>query len=71
MMREKMKPPIVAELIAELRKCKPTALVFMACDPEGNGFSPMAQISPDRINVETHEPEEGGDDNCIILWPTD
>lgn len=54
----------VAELIEELKTFNPEHLVWISKDDEGNGYSPVGQIS----NFETFEVEhfEGEEDEVYV-----
>lgn len=43
----------VAELIKELKKLPPKTLVVQSKDSEGNGFSPVADVSLGRYEAES------------------
>lgn len=72
----------VKELIEQLKGCAPDAIVVLAKDNEGNGFSPFCDIGrgaavalcPWAYDVATydklHELEPGKQFDVIVLWPT-
>lgn len=69
----------VHELIKQLSKLDPNTLVVMACDSEGNCYSPLYDFG-----IGMYRPEcsyygelvdeegkiESSDVPCIVLWPT-
>lgn len=70
----------VAELIAQLSKHKPDALVIMASDEEGNIYSPLSRLTVGGYIEDTtwegdykegEDLERRKDDAvaCVALWP--
>jgi hypothetical protein len=80
-----MEPMTIGELVKALQALPDqTAQVVMSQDEEGNGYSPLAELTADYIYRATHsyqgdvyplddEDEEyeaqDGDCPCVILWP--
>ncbi|MGL4999425.1 MAG: hypothetical protein ACRC5T_10695 [Cetobacterium sp.] len=62
----------VQELIERLSDLPPEFLVVMSKDGEGNGFSPLADLSHEEyISDSTYSGDiEDGEPNAIVLWPT-
>lgn len=68
----------VGELIAQLRKLDPGLTVVLSEDEEGNGFSPLVELSAGWFipadadyyddDDEDYEPEEGHV-KAVALWP--
>lgn len=67
----------VKQLIAQLKKADPNAVVVMSSDSEGNAISPMSELfsaycTPDQDRrgcVELLEAETDGAVLCVALWP--
>lgn len=73
----------VSTLIEQLSRLEPDALVVMAQDSEGNGFSPLDEIDSslyialDRSSGFLYDPEEEVEDDyeiedsvpAVVLWP--
>lgn len=66
----------VRDLIAILEQLNPELEVVMACDGEGNDYSPLAQVDEALYIAETTwfgylvEPDEFDSPNAIALYPT-
>ena len=66
----------VAELITELQKLPGDALVVQSKDAEGNGFSPVDEVSVGRYEAESTWSGFGDDHDypdapvAVCVWPT-
>jgi hypothetical protein len=63
----------VRELIAQLSTFPEDALVVLSEDAEGNGFSPLSDLSAEVYEAETTWSGELSDSdeepNSVVLWP--
>jgi hypothetical protein len=62
----------VHELISLLEQCYPNAVVVLARDGEGNGFSPCAEVTSGRYLPVTNwvgEYSETDGNPAVCLWP--
>lgn len=65
----------VGQLIETLFKFPQDSIVIMAKDPEGNGFSPLAEVTTSKYVAEStwsgelDEEDENAVD-CVVLDPT-
>ena len=79
MKKEPIKPMTVGELVKFLKTIDQKSIVCLACDSEGNGFSPMpnqmfysAGYVENRLGTVEYSDESFGPDTvpAIILWPS-
>jgi hypothetical protein len=75
-----MKQITVKHLIAILKQCNPKSIIVLSRDPEGNGFSPIAEdISIGKFVPENPNHPYRGEwedtkeevSTAICLWPID
>ncbi|MEE9446225.1 MAG: hypothetical protein V3V19_11240 [Cocleimonas sp.] len=68
----------IKELIEKLKSCDPEEEVILAKDNEGNGYSPLSNISHDIYRpestwsgelVEYERNRKDGDIDVVTLWP--
>lgn len=61
----------VKELIAKLQEQDPNYEVVLSKDAEGNGFSPLADLSAENYVAENTWSGElaDGRENCLVFWP--
>ncbi len=59
----------VAELIRELAKLPVGTLVVLSRDPEGNGFSPLAEVIPCAYQQGQWDGEISDGTGAVCLWP--
>lgn len=65
----------VAELIQYLSGHPEEALVILAKDEEGNGFSPLDEAAEGHYTADTtysgevHDEARGGSVRAVVLWP--
>lgn len=68
----------VRELIKQLEESDPESIVVLSKDAEGNRFSPLYKLTPERYVsensysgwIEYEDADSGPDDvHAVVLWP--
>lgn len=57
----------IKDLVKSLKKYDENYEVFIAIDPEGNGYHSLYDMSEECL--EENEIHEDGEANSIVLWP--